>query len=445
MEVKRHGLGKLFRLLSVTVIGLGLAATSAHALSLTPNDADWTTDQNSNCDAACVSSLTGISGLTELYKMDVGGGSDSGPLAGSYTTTFQNTTTDPSGFTITYGTGTPASCPECILVVKDGSQVPAQYLFNLGDGLPFLWNGTEQIVGTGFWPNNGAISHVAIYGGTTSTSVPEPATLLLLGSGLLGLGAWARREKRGSRRTSGFMSKKIQTREGVKFMMLGNRVSRFFVGAAIIFTALFTTANPASAITLLFPDIDFDSTQGAGDDLFGSQGVSYDAGTGYLTVSAKATSITYDGVTSTALVDGTVDYRVDLTSSGASGGLVTGNFGTDGVAGSDLVISDISGTLLTGNFSYYQLNGLIGSNYGAGEAVFLVTGGSLASLYTSGEGGIVHLEFNMTPVFSATSFAGNFSGSVKGDIAPVAEPISILLLGSGLLGLGVVGRKLKKA
>jgi hypothetical protein len=52
----------------------------------------------------------------------------------------------------------------------------------------------EDLVLTGFWPQNGAISHVALYG--TATSVPEPATLSLLGAGLIGVFLGRRRRSR---------------------------------------------------------------------------------------------------------------------------------------------------------------------------------------------------------------------------------------------------------
>ena len=178
-KVKGKGFGKFALLLGVAAIVLGLVSTSANALSLVPGDANWTTTINSNCDAACVEGITGIGGLTELYKSNVGGG-ETGSLAGSYTTTFTNAPLDPADFRIDYNGGVFALCPTCILVVKDGKQTPAQYLFNLGS-----WNGQESILGTGFWPNQGAISNVAIFG--SATSVPEPNTLLLLGSGLAGL------------------------------------------------------------------------------------------------------------------------------------------------------------------------------------------------------------------------------------------------------------------
>lgn len=186
--MKGKGLGKFALLLGVAALGLGLVSTSAHALSLSPTDATWTTNQTSACNAACVAGITDISGLTLLYKADVGTSAspattETGSLAGSYTTTFSNTSLEPANFSIEYGRGSFASCPTCILVVKDGNHSPAQYLFNLGS-----WDGQEIISGTGFWPQNGAISHVAIYGG--ATSVPEPSSLMLLGAGLAGLGVW---------------------------------------------------------------------------------------------------------------------------------------------------------------------------------------------------------------------------------------------------------------
>jgi len=63
--------------------------------------------------------------------------------------------------------------------VKDGNQVPIWYVYNLSDS----WDGVMDLNLTGFWPNQGAISHVSIFG--TFDNVPGPAPLILMSIGLL--------------------------------------------------------------------------------------------------------------------------------------------------------------------------------------------------------------------------------------------------------------------
>jgi hypothetical protein len=115
------------------------------------------------------------------YKAEVGGG-EAGPLAYAYNTILSNTPSDPSNATIVWQPGS-QYVPGAYLLVKDGAATPAWYLYHLTS-----WDGKETLYLQNFWPSQGAISNVSLYG----VAVPEPGTMLLLGFGLLGV-AGARR------------------------------------------------------------------------------------------------------------------------------------------------------------------------------------------------------------------------------------------------------------
>jgi len=180
----------------LAILGLSLLlfgmVSGASALTITPTSTpQWTTDDNSNLNATKIATLVGYSGtLIELYKQDVGHSNDSGPFASSYSTEFFNTSDDPEDATITYVGGSYIINNPLYLYVKDGNQEPAAYVFDIS-----AWDGKETININDFWPGQGAISHVTILGGTT-TNVPEPGTLLILGAGLMGIAAVRRARSR---------------------------------------------------------------------------------------------------------------------------------------------------------------------------------------------------------------------------------------------------------
>jgi hypothetical protein len=162
-----------------------LFGAQTFALSLTPADATCSGDASPPQDAVFLSAVCNATGLSLQYKDD---GSEEGPFAGSYSVEYFNTPQDPSDATLTWNGAGVISCPTCWLVVKGGNQDPQFYGFNLGS-----WNGMESIVLTGFWPQQGAISHVSIWSDGGDEDVPEPGSLALLGLGLMGLGFSRRR------------------------------------------------------------------------------------------------------------------------------------------------------------------------------------------------------------------------------------------------------------
>lgn len=199
-----------FRVIKTPVGALALLAVAsflslpAQALSIDPSQCGgtltcWTTTDNSNFGTSAeIEAGFGVSfdpDLALYYKVEyndeaLSAGNEFGPFAANYTTTFALDSEDEAtGGTIEYDSGDKISCPECYLLVKDGSQDPAQYLISLG-----LWDGMETLTLSGFWdPGNGAISNVAIWGNVSP--IPVPAAIWLFGTALIGFIGISRRTR----------------------------------------------------------------------------------------------------------------------------------------------------------------------------------------------------------------------------------------------------------
>lgn len=173
----------LKKLSLVGVLALGLVG-SASALNITPATVpQWTGANNNNMNANQVAAAIGVANnsLTAVYTQNVGG-TEEGSFKTSYNTTFSNSPQDPSAALIDYISGSSITGNSIYLYVKDGNQNPAWYIFNISS-----WNGTEDLVLSGFWPEQGAISHVTILTGTSSGGdrVPDAGgTLALFGLAL---------------------------------------------------------------------------------------------------------------------------------------------------------------------------------------------------------------------------------------------------------------------
>lgn len=171
----------------MTLMAFAALTAAANAVSINPtsgtlNSTRWEGNQTSvpNINDALETIVPGITANLR-YKQNVGG-AEEGSLANQYTTVFSNSPNDPAEATITHTGGTFLG-PNAYLLVKDGNQEPAWYFYN---ATALGWNGTDNLALSGFWPNQGAISFIALYGGTPPRVPDGGSSLLMLGSVLLG-------------------------------------------------------------------------------------------------------------------------------------------------------------------------------------------------------------------------------------------------------------------
>lgn len=215
---------------------------------------------------------------------------------------------------------------------------------------------------------------------------------------------------------------------------------RLIIGVMILGLALVAGRADAALLDLnmYLPDL-----------LSNSTGVySYNATTDLFSSTATPLTITFTGlpgshVAITGPKSYSVGFYVDSTGkfvSGIAGDdlVITGNIDADG----DSII-DYSGDLIRGevtNFGWLNT----GTKYDFFNFTFDFTGGALSSFYAlhdfKGGNNMSSENSNFTG-----SFTTNFSGTiVKHDTAPVPEPSSLLLLGSGLLSAALLRVRRKK-
>ncbi|MEK6564640.1 MAG: PEP-CTERM sorting domain-containing protein [Candidatus Omnitrophota bacterium] len=219
-----------------------------------------------------------------------------------------------------------------------------------------------------------------------------------------------------------------------------NKKLGLILGAALIGLTLATARADAALlnIDILLPDI-----------LSNSTGVyNYDAATDLFSSTATPLTITFTGLPGSHLsIIGPKSYSVGFYVNSS------GNF-VSGIAGDDLVISgnidvdgdsviDYSGDLIRGEVTRFGWLDT-GTQFDLFNYTFDFTGGALSSYYApySYKGGD-----SMSSEHSSFtgSFATNFSGTkVKHDTAPIPEPSSLLLLGSGLLSAALLRVRRKK-